>query len=117
MQIAQYEAVSASVEAAENRLEGFNEQAEETIQKLVEAEAQKEFMRYAFFEEPKSALGKIVPSAWKKFKNWWEERKRPEVEEKTRVSVRNKLAEFKKQSEESRRDRPKPTKRRGIDIE
>ena len=36
----------------EKSLEEFNEQAEETVQKLVEAEAQTEFMRYAFLEEP-----------------------------------------------------------------
>ena len=113
----QYEALSASVEAAENTLEGFNEQAEETVQKLVEAEAQKEFMRYAFLEEPKSVIGKLVSGAWKKFKAWWDEKKRPEVEEKTRASVRDKLASFKKQSEEIKHDRPEPTKRRGMDIE
>ena len=113
----QYEALSASVEAAENTLEGFIEQAEETVQKLVEAEAQKEFMRYAFLEEPKSVIGKLVSGAWKKFKAWWDEKKRPEVEEKTRASVRDKLASFKKQSEETKHDRPEPTKRRGMDIE
>lgn len=112
-----YEALSASVEVAENTLEGFNEQAEETVQKLVEAEAQKEFMRYAFLEEPKSPLGKLVSGAWKKFKAWWDEKKRPEVEEKTRASVRDKLASFKKQSEETKHDRSEPTKRRGMDIE
>ena len=113
----QYEALSASVEAAENTLEGFNEQAEETVQKLVEAEAQKEFMRYAFLEEPKSMIGKLVSGAWKKFKAWWDEKKRPEVEEKIRASVRDKLASFKKQSKETKHDRPEPTKRRGMDIE
>lgn len=113
----QYEVLSASVEAAENILEEFNEQAEETVQKLVEAEAQKEFMRYAFLEEPKTALGKLVSGAWKRFKAWWDEKKRPEVEEKTRASVRDKLASFKKQSEETKHDRPEPTKRRGTDIE
>lgn len=96
----QFEALSASVESAENTLEEFNEQAEETIQKLVEAEAQKEFMRYAFLEEPKSALGKLVSGAWKKFKTRWDEKKRPEVEEKTRASVRDKWASFNKQNEE-----------------
>lgn len=87
------------------------------MQKLVEAEAQKEFMRYAFLEEPKSVIGKLVSGAWKKFKVWWDEKKRPEVEEKTRASVRDKLASFKKQSKETKHDRPEPTKRRGMDIE
>lgn len=113
----EYEILSASVEAAESTLKGFSEQAEETVQKMVEAEAQKKFMRYAFLEEPKSVIGKLVSGAWKKFKAWWDEKKRPEVEEKTRASVRDKLASFKKQSEKTKHDRPEPTKRRGMDIE
>lgn len=113
----QYEKISSSVEATENTLEEFNKKAEETIQKLVEAEAQKEFMRYAFLEEPNSALGKLVSGAWKKFRAWLDERKRPEALEKTRTSVRHKLASFKKQSEETKNDRTEPMKQRGMDIE
>lgn len=74
-------------------------------------------LKYAFLQELKSTLGKFVSGAWKKFKAWWDEHKRPEVEENARESVRNKLEEFKKQAHESKKSRPIPTKRRGIDIE
>ena len=42
-------------------------QTEETIQTMVETEAQKEFMRYAFLKEPKTPIGKLVAGAWRKF--------------------------------------------------
>ena len=58
-------------------------------------EAQKESMRYAFLEEPKTVLGKPVSGAWKKSQAWWEEKKRPEVLEKTRAGVRDQLASLK----------------------
>ena len=54
---------------------------------MVETEAQKEFMRYAFLKEPKTPktpIGKLVAGAWWKFKEWWDMHKRKEVEEKTR---------------------------------
>lgn len=54
------EAVSATVEATESTIKALNEQTEATIQKIVETEAQKEFMRYAFLQEPKSELGKLI---------------------------------------------------------
>ena len=63
--------VSESAEAQEEVLDTLNEQTEECIQKLVDNKAQKEFMRYALLQEPKSALGKLVSEAWKKFKKWW----------------------------------------------
>lgn len=37
----------------ETVLEELNKQTEETIQTMVETEAQKEFMRYAFLKNPK----------------------------------------------------------------
>lgn len=67
-----------------------------TIQTMVETEAQKEFMRYAFLKEPKTPIGKLVAGAWRKFKEWWDMHKRKEVEEKTRESVLGRLAELKK---------------------
>jgi hypothetical protein len=43
----------------ETVLEELNKQTEETIQTMVETEAQKEFMRYAFLKEPKTPIGKM----------------------------------------------------------
>lgn len=72
---------------AETVLEELNKQTEKTIQTMVETEAQKEFMRYAFLKEPKTPIGKLVAGAWWKFKEWWDIHKRNAVEEKTRESV------------------------------
>lgn len=109
------ESVSATIEATESTIAVLNEQTEATIQKLVETEAQKEFMRYAFLQEPKTAIGKLVSGAWRQFKSWWDEHKRSQVEESTRDSVRSRLADFKKQVEESKKTKSTPTKRKGID--
>lgn len=109
------ESVSATIEATESTISVLNEQTEATIQKLVETEAQKEFMRYAFLQEPKTAIGKLVSGAWRQFESWWDEHKRPQVEESTRDSVRSRLADFKKQVEESKKAKSIPTKRKGID--
>ena len=49
----QLASVSASVEAQEEVLDTLTEQTEACVQKLVETEVQKEFMRYAFLKEPK----------------------------------------------------------------
>ena len=75
-----------------------------SCQTMVENEAQKEFMRYAFLENPKTALGRLVSGAWRKFREWWDEHKREAVEKKTRESVLAKLNEHKKEiAEEPRR--------------
>lgn len=96
------ESVTATVEATECTLEGLQERTEECIKDMVETEAQKEFMRYAFLEEPKTQLGKLVAGVWKKFKTWWDEKHRPKVEKEVRESIRSKVEEYKKQSGESR---------------
>ncbi len=56
----QYAETTNAVEANETVLEELNKQTEETIQTMVETEAQKEFMRYAFLKEPKTPIGKLV---------------------------------------------------------
>ena len=77
--------------------------------------AQKEFMRYALLQEPKSALGKLVSEAWKKFKKWWDEKQRPEVEAEVRESVMGRLKELKQKTEVSKKVKVEPIKKKGID--
>ena len=96
----QYMATTNAVEVKETVLEELNKQTEETIQTMVETEAQKEFMRYAFLKELKTPIGKLAAGAWRKFKEWLDMHKRKEVEEKTRESVLGKLAELKKETKE-----------------
>lgn len=72
-------------------------------------------MRYAFLPEPKTALGKLVSGAWKKFKEWWDEKHRAEVEAEVRESVRSKLEALKKESEASKKDKIDTIRRKGID--
>ena len=84
---------------------------------MVETEAQKEFMRYAFLKEPKTPIGKLVAGAWRKFKEWWDMHKRKEVEEKTRESVIGKLAELKKETKEHPRTPVVPKKHRETELE
>ncbi len=95
----------------------MNKQTEETIQTMVETEAQKEFMRYAFLKEPKTPIGKLVAGAWRKFKEWWDMHKRKEVEEKTRESVLGRIAELKKETKEHPRTPVVPKKHRETELE
>ena len=111
----QLASVSASVEAQEEVLDTLTEQTEACVQKLVETEAQKEFMRYAFLTEPKSLIGKMVSDAWKSFKKWWDEKHRPEVEAEVRGSILGKLNALKKETEESKKDRKDTIRRKGVD--
>lgn len=90
---------------------------EETIQTMVETEAQKEFMRYAFLKEPKTPIGKLVAGAWWKFKEWWDIHKSKAVEEKTRESVLGRLSELKKETAEQQRNPVVPKKQRGTELE
>jgi len=114
----QYMATTNAVEVKETVLAELNKQTEETIQTMVETEAQKEFMRYAsFLKEPKTPIGKLVAGAWRKFKEWWDMHKRKEVEEKTRESVLGKLAELKKETSEQPRKTLVPKKQRGPELD
>ncbi|WP_139225858.1 hypothetical protein [Oribacterium sp. WCC10] len=108
------EEIETKVQVNEEKLEEFDVKAEETINKLVETEAQKGFMRYAFLKEPKTMLGKIVSEAWKKFRDWWDRHKRPEIEGNVRKSVLGQLANYKKQVAEESRIRPVPVKNKGM---
>lgn len=72
-------------------------------------------MRYALLQEPKSALGKLVSEAWKKFKKWWDEKQRPEVEAEVRESVMGRLKELKQKTEASKKVKVEPIKKKGID--
>lgn len=98
-------------------MEELNKQTEETIQMMVETEAQKEFMRYAFLKEPKTPIGKLVAGAWRKFKEWWDMHKRKKVEEKTRESVLGRLAELKKETSEQPRKPVVTKKQRGLELD
>lgn len=113
----QYAETTNAVEANETVLEELNKQTEETIQTMVETEAQKEFMRYAFLKEPKTPIGKLVAGAWRKFKEWWDMHKRKEVEEKTRESVLGRLEELKKETKEHPRTPVVPKKHRETELE
>ena len=113
----QYAETTNAAEVNETVLEELNKQTEETIQTMVEMEAQKEFMRYAFLKEPKTPIGKLVAGAWRKFKEWWDMHKRKEVEEKTRESVLGRLSELKKETAERPRNQVVPKKQRGTELE
>ncbi len=65
-------------------------------------------------KEPKTLLGKIVSDAWKKFRDWWDRQKRPEIEGNVRKSVLGMLANYKKQVAEESRIRPVPVKNKGM---
>ncbi|MCQ2524448.1 MAG: hypothetical protein MJ123_08915 [Lachnospiraceae bacterium] len=113
----QYAETTNAVEANETVLEELNKQTEETIQTMVETEAQKEFMRYAFLKEPKTPIGKFVAGAWRKFKEWWDIHKRKAVGEKTRESVLGRLSELKKETAERPRNQVTPKKHRGPELD
>ena len=68
--------VSAEVAAMEDTLEDLNKKVDEKVNDMVENEARKDFMRYAYLENPKTALGRLVSGAWRKFREWWDEHKK-----------------------------------------
>ena len=103
-----------AVEGKETVLEELDKQTEETIQTMVETEAQKEFMRYAFLKGPKTPIGKLVAGAWRQFKEWWDVHKRKTVEEKTSLG---RLAELKKETAEQPRNSAVPKKHRGPELD
>ena len=80
----------------------------EAAEKMADSEMQKEFMRYALLDEPKSTLGKIVSTAFKKFKVWWEQERKPRVLKEARESVLDKL---KKYGERNNKNKTKSTHR------
>ncbi len=108
---------SAEVAVMEDTLEDLNKKVDEKVNDMVENEARKEFMRYAFLENLKTALGRLVSGAWKKFREWWEEHKRDAVEKKTRESVLAKLNEHKKEIAAEPRRKIFYTKQRGSELD
>ena len=50
-------------------------------------------LRTMSFENPKTTLGKLVSGAFKKFKEWWDRTRKPEVTEKARTSILEQLRE------------------------
>lgn len=79
------------VEVKNEIAEATNKIVDEAVERIADTEMKKEFMRYALLDEPKTSLGKIVSSAFKKFKEWWEMYKKPAVVEEKRESVVTKL--------------------------
>ena len=66
-------------------------------------------MRYASLENPKTTLGKLVSGAFKKFKEWWDRTKKPEVTEKARTSILEQLREAKVRADQHNAQQvPKP---------
>ena len=108
---------SAEVSAMEDTLEDLNKQVDEKVNAMVENEAQKEFVRYAFLENPKTALGRLVSGAWRKFREWWDEHKRNTVEERTRKSVLADIEDMKKEIAKQPRKPIIPKKHRGPELE
>lgn len=70
---------------------------EEFVKKVVDMEEKKAFLQYAFLENPKTTIGKVVSGAWKQFRNWWASQKQKNVEDKVRISVQERLKTAKKQ--------------------
>ena len=70
---------------------------ESSLNQIVDNEMKKEFMRYAMLENPRTGIGKIVATAFKKFREWWEIYRRPKVTREARESVLKRL----KQNEEA----------------
>ena len=48
----------------------------------------------------KQQVGKLVSGAFKKFKEWWDRTKKPEVTEKARTSILEQLREAKVRSDQ-----------------
>ncbi|WP_458457409.1 plasmid recombination protein [Pseudobutyrivibrio sp.] len=104
----QYEKLQAQVEELEVQRDSLIEEQKvvmvetdkvvaEAIDKVADTEMKKEFIRYATLDNPKTALGKLVSGAFRKFKEWWEIYKKPVVLEETRESTLGKLARLKKE--------------------
>jgi hypothetical protein len=80
----EYEKLEDKCQEKETQIEALDGMAKEMKQ---------EFMRYATLENPKTTLGKIVSKAFKTFKEWWDKTKKPEIVEKAKTSILQKLRE------------------------
>ena len=85
------------IEALDGTAKEMKEDIESTVNQYVDSvvntEMKKEFMRYATLENPKTTLGKLVSKAFRTFKEWWDKTKKPEVAEKAKTSILQKLRE------------------------
>lgn len=109
--------VTSKVTAYENTLTTLNEQMQKKIQDMVESEAQKDFLKLAFLENPKTPLGKLVSQAWKRFKLWWDEHKRKGVEQRTRESVLRKLEMLKNAVDDEPKSSSLPLRHKQSELE
>lgn len=109
--------VASEVTAYENTLTKLNEQMEKEVHDIVESEAQKDFLKLAFLENPKTPLGKLVSQAWKRFKLWWDEHKRKDVEQRTRESVLEKLEMLKNAVNDEPKSSSLPLKHKQPELE
>ena len=100
----EYEKLEDKCQEKETQIEALDDTAKEMkqdieskvdqyVDSVVNSEMKKEFMRYATLENPKTTLGKIVSKAFKTFKEWWDKTKKPEIAEKARTSLLQKLRE------------------------
>ena len=100
----EYEKLKDKCQEKETQIEALDDTAKEMkqdieskvdqyVDSVVNSEMKKEFMRYATLENPKTTLGKLVSKAFKTFKEWWDKTKKPEVAEKARTSLLQKLRE------------------------
>ncbi|SCZ76255.1 plasmid recombination protein [Pseudobutyrivibrio xylanivorans] len=101
----QYEEISEEITKLEverdNLIETQNEiinttdkMVDEAVEKMADTEMKKEFMRYALLDEPRTPIGKIVSTAFKKFKEWWEQERKTRIIDETKESVLEKLRNY-----------------------
>ena len=101
----QYEEISEEITKLEverdNLIETQNEiinatdkMVDEVVEKMADTEMKKEFMRYALLDEPRTPIGKIVSTAFKKFKEWWEQERKPRIIDEKKESVLEKLRNY-----------------------
>ena len=84
-------------------VEATDKIVDEAVEKMADTEMKKEFMRYALLEEPRSAMGKLVSGAFRKFKEWWDMYKKPAVVEERRESTLKKLKKIKERQKVERK--------------
>ncbi len=102
----QYEALESKCQEKEEQIgeldatvktmqQDSDKAAEQYVNSVVQTEMNKEFMRFAMLKEPKGPIGKIVSKAYNTFKDWWNKNRKPEVAEKVKTSLMERLKEAK----------------------
>ena len=82
------------IETQNEIINATDKMVDEVVEKMADTEMKKEFMRYALLDEPRTPIGKIVSTAFKKFKEWWEQERKPRIIDETKESVLEKLRNF-----------------------